>query len=255
MTYSFGDGDLAAERLHVLDAVFGPTTDALLAVVSTAPGTVADLGCGPGATTARLVRRFPSARVTGVDLSTSFLAAARTAVPGADFVVADVTGPLPGAPFDLVYARFLLAHLAAVAPTITHWLDSVRPGGVVLLEETESIRSDDPVFARYEALSVARVARAGADVYAGPAIRHALESAGGVEVMVDHVLVLDVTTGQAAAMFRRNLATWGHQAVDQGLLTEADRAGLLAALREREDDDSPGPFAWGHHQTVLRRTG
>lgn len=264
MTYSFGDTDLAAERLRILDTVFAPAADAVLdavvAAVPAGPATIADLGCGPGATTARLVRRWPTAAVTGVDASESFLAAARVAVAGATFVAADVTGPLPGAPFDLVYARFLLAHLPDVPAAVRHWVGSLRPGGVVVLEETEFIRSDDPVFARYEALSVARVARAGGDVYAGPAIRRALDGLGAagpgdVEVLLDRVLDLDPTTGQAAAMFWRNLATWGSEAVDQGLVTESDRAVLLTALRGRETDDSPGPLAWGHHQAILRRRG
>ena len=260
MSYSFGDTDLAAERLRILDTVFAPAADGILDVVSPTPATAADLGCGPGATTARLVRRFAAARVTGFDASSAFVTAARRGVPDAEFVIADVTGPLPGAPFDLVYARFLLAHLTDVPGAIAHWLASVGPGGVLVLEETESIRADEPVFARYEALSVARVARSGAAVYAGPAIRAALDSgrldsdtAADVEIVVDRVLDLRPTVGQAAAMFWRNLATWGDDAIAQGLIAEADLAHLLTALRAREGDDSPGPFAWGHHQTVLRR--
>jgi|GEM_PF-4849520 Trans-aconitate methyltransferase len=61
--YTFGDTDLAAERLRILDAVFAPTTDALLDDLVVRPSRVADLGCGPGATTARLSRRFPSATI------------------------------------------------------------------------------------------------------------------------------------------------------------------------------------------------
>jgi SAM-dependent methyltransferase len=256
--YAFGDTDLAAERLRILDTVFAPTSDALLELVRdltpVGPDTVADLGCGPGATTARLVHRFPAARVTGLDASAAFLTAARVATPGAAFATTDVTRPLPHAPFDLVYARFLLAHLSDVPAAIGHWLRSVRPGGVVVLEETESISSADPVFARYEELSVARVAHAGADVYAGPAVRAALDALPG-DVVLDRVLTLDLTAGEAAAMFWRNLATWGHDAVAQGLITEPDRAALLSALRDREDDPTRGRFTWTHHQTVLRRPG
>lgn len=255
MSYSFGDTDLAAERLRILDTVFGAAADGVLDLVGGDPRRVADLGCGPGATTARLVDRFPTARVTGIDASDAFLSAARAAVPRAAFVVGDVTHALPGAPFDLVYARFLLAHLADVPGAIAHWLASVVPGGVVVLEETESIRSDDPVFARYEALSVARVARAGAAVYAGPLMRDALDQGAlaDARIVVDRVLDPAITVGQSAAMFWRNLATWGDAAVGQGLITESDRIALLAALREREADDAPGPFVWGHRQTVLRR--
>ena len=249
--YSFGDTALAAERLHVLDAVFAPTTDALLDGLPLTPARIADLGCGPGATTARLVARWPTARVTGFDASEAFLAAARTGVPTADFVAADVTAPLPGAPYDLVYARFLLAHLPDVAAAVRAWVAGLGSGGVLVLEETEHIASSDPWFARYEAVSYGRVASAGAHVYAGADISAAIPA--GVEVVLDRVVELDPTAGEAAGMFWRNLATWGPDAVAQGLLTEADRDALLTHLRDRVDDPTRGLFTWTHHQTVLRR--
>jgi SAM-dependent methyltransferase len=254
--YSFGDTELAAERLRVLDTVFASTTDALLAVVdaetTVAPRRVADLGCGPGATTGRLASRYPQAAVTGIDASEAFLTAARPAVPGATFVAADVTRPLPGAPFDLVFARFLLAHLPDVPAAIASWLAALAPGGVLVLEETEQIASTDPTFARYESLSDARVRAAGADVYAGRAISAAIPPTA--EIVVDRVVPLDLTAGQAASMFWRNLATWGEDAVTDGLVTEPDRVTLLAALTARAGDDTRGLFTWTHHQTVLRRT-
>lgn len=250
--YSFGDTDLAAERLRVLDAVFAPTSDALLDAVPLRPATVADLGCGPGATTARLAARFPGAEVTGFDASEAFLAAARTAVPTAAFVAADVTRSFPGAPYDLVYARFLLAHLPDIGAAIRTWIRAVAPGGVLVLEETESIASTDPWFGRYEALSDARVATAGANVYAGTGIRAGIPPE--VEIVLDRVIDIDLTAGQAAEMFWRNLATWGADAVAQGLITEPDRAALLEHLRRRTRDPTRGVFTWTHHQSVLRRS-
>lgn len=249
-SYRFGDTDLAAARLEVLDAVFAPGTDALLAEVEGSPRRVTDLGCGPGATTARLVARFPAATVTGLDASASFLATARTRTPGATFVAADVTRPLPGPPADVVYARFLLAHLPAVAAAIRTWIAALAPGGALVLEETEGITTTDPWFRRYEALASARVGSAGANVYAGAEITAAIPPA--VTTVVDRVVALDLTAGQAAAMFWRNLATWGDAAVADGLITEPDRAALLDHLRGREQDATRGLFTWTHHQTILR---
>jgi hypothetical protein len=53
--------------------------------------------------------------------------------------------------------------------------------------------------------------------------------------------------------FRPNLATWGADAVADGLITEPDRAALLEALDARVDDQTRGLFTWTHHQTVLCR--
>ncbi len=227
--YTFGDGDLATERLHVLDDVFGATADALLRELAVSPTRVADLGCGPGATTARLHDTFPDAAVVGVDASPAFVARARRSLPVATFVVADATRPLPHGPFDLVYARFLLAHLPDVAGALRTWVRALRRGGLLVLEETERVESDDPWFSRYESLSRARVAAAGASVYAGPPILAALP-VPGADVVLDRVLTLDLTAGQAAGMFWRNLATWGDHAVADRLLSEDERATLVSHL-------------------------
>ena len=96
--------------------------------------------------------RFPDAIVTDIDTSETFLTAARDAVPAARFVSGDVTRPLPGTPYDLVYARFLLAHLPDVGATMGPGSTPSRPGGVAVLEETEHIASTDAWFRRYEAL-------------------------------------------------------------------------------------------------------
>ena len=252
-SYTFGDTELAAERLRILDDVFAPTTDALLAELEVQPLRIADLGCGPGATTCRLVERFPNATVTGIDASAAFVASARTAVPSAHFVAADVTEPLPGAPYDLIYARFLLAHLPDVGHALGLWRDALAPSGLLVLEETGDINSADPDFARYEELTQARVATTGAAVFAGPLMTPSLPS--DLAVIIDRVIDLDLTAGQAAAMFWRNLETWGPAAVADGQLTDTERADLLARLEDRESDTTRGLFLWTHHQVVVRRRG
>ena len=133
----------------------------------------------PGRDDGAARRSLPRRAVTGIDASDAFLAAARAAVPSATFVAADVTEPLPGAPYDLVYARFLLAHLPDIAAAIRSWTAALAPGGVLVLEETEHIASADPWFARVRgAVGRARVASAGADVYAG-ARDHRRDPGGG----------------------------------------------------------------------------
>ncbi|HLU55338.1 MAG TPA: methyltransferase domain-containing protein [Pseudonocardia sp.] len=71
--------------------------------------TVLDLGCGPGTFAAAAVAR--GARVVGIDVDRSAVAAAAAAVPGAEFRTGDAHDPPPG-PFDLVVAVQLLQHVA-----------------------------------------------------------------------------------------------------------------------------------------------
>lgn len=55
-----------------------PFFDLTARVAATAPRSVADLGCGPGALTAALAERWPTAQVVGVDSSPQMLAEAHT---------------------------------------------------------------------------------------------------------------------------------------------------------------------------------
>ena len=141
--YTFGDGDLAADRLALVAAVFEPTSRALLiradAVVAGGAdgvGRAVDLGCGPGHTT-RLVAAVCRARATlGLDASERFVATARSLTddPAVTYAVHDVTrAPLPGGPADLVHARLLLAHLPGPLDVVELWRSCLRPGGVLVL--------------------------------------------------------------------------------------------------------------------------
>jgi SAM-dependent methyltransferase len=92
---------------------------------------VLDLGCATGAfITAHLAARFA---VTGVDISPVQLEQARTAIPNARFIQADMTRlQFPPASFDAVVAFYSLNHLPretlpALLRAIAGWL---RPGGL-----------------------------------------------------------------------------------------------------------------------------
>ncbi|MER6721925.1 class I SAM-dependent methyltransferase [Streptomyces halstedii] len=115
--------------------------DMVEAVVGPAPR-VLDLACGTGSITDRLLKRFPEATSTGVDLDPALLAIARGTFEGDDrvtFVTADLKDPtwaerLPHSSYD-----------AVLTATALHWLHSeplaelygrvgqlVRDGGVFM---------------------------------------------------------------------------------------------------------------------------
>ena len=253
--YAFGDSVLAGERLEILARLFAPPTRSILAAAPTsAPNRVADLGCGPGHTTALLADIYPDASITGFDASPAFVEAADAQGLRATFTRADVTRPLQGAPYDLIYARFLLAHLPAPVDTIAGWCDALAPGGALVLEETESITTTDPELARYERLTVGIVESKGAALYAGPIIETATLPSG-FRRAVDRVIDIDLTAGEAASMFWRNLATWGPDAVAVGLATEPEIIELLGQLRAREPDPMHGCFERRQRQTVIAPLG
>jgi trans-aconitate 2-methyltransferase len=76
--YSFGETDLAADRLRVVAQVFDPNSEAFVSeTVLERPRLAVDLGCGPGFTTRFLSRVPRSDRTVGVDRSETFLSRAR----------------------------------------------------------------------------------------------------------------------------------------------------------------------------------
>lgn len=210
-SYTFGDTDLARERLGLVADTFAePTRQLLRDLPSGSRRYIVDLGCGPGYTTALLRERFPHSFTTGIDSSVAMTTEARERVPSFDahFVVADVTAPLL-LPAHIVYARLLLGHLPDPAGSLAHWADALLGAGVLVCEEPVRYRSEDPLFARYEAAVTAVVATKGATLWAGPALDidppHCTRA-------IDRVVEYPVLASRAAAMFWRNAVTWNGDA-------------------------------------------
>jgi hypothetical protein len=161
----------------------------------------------------------------------------------------DVTDPavLAGRRGDLVYARCLLAHLADVGAAVVTWRAWVAPGGRLVLEEPERIDTDDDVFRRYLRATTAAVAARGATMLAGALLHATAEAVGGV--LVDRGVWHPVATGDAATMFRLNLATIRHDPAAGLDGAEADE--VEAALAARGRDTTIGAITWQVRQVVL----
>jgi SAM-dependent methyltransferase len=96
---------------------------------------VVDLGCGPGASSRRLLR-FGAARVIGIDVSRHEIEKASAyALPGKlDFIVGDATRSLNGT-FGAIFGRSILHHLdfRGFLPRI--YEENLAPGGTMLFME------------------------------------------------------------------------------------------------------------------------
>src|SRR4029079_7748433 len=90
---------------------------------------------------------------------------------------------------------------AAVA---TRWADQLAPGGRLLLDEVEYIRTANPVLAFYEEVVLGLLATRGAPMYAGPFV----SELSGPEKIADTVIQHVVSTADAARMYSMNLQTW-----------------------------------------------
>ena len=91
-----------------------------------------DVGCGPGALTAELVRRVGSERVAAVDPSEPFVEAARTRHPGVDVrqAVAEAL-PFEDGSFDTSLAQLVVHFMQDPAAGLREMARVTRRGGLV----------------------------------------------------------------------------------------------------------------------------
>jgi ubiquinone/menaquinone biosynthesis C-methylase UbiE len=83
-----------------------------LAVQASARSSVLDIGCGSGATLARLSKLRPDLALAGVDISLGDLTRARSAIPSADLRLVSATKlPFPDQIFDVVLCMEVIEHV------------------------------------------------------------------------------------------------------------------------------------------------
>lgn len=88
-----------------------PAAELLARIPSTSVKYVADLGCGPGNSTALLKQAWPESNVIGIDTSLAMLEQARRVVPDGHFIAADIRHWTPDFPLDVLYANASLQWL------------------------------------------------------------------------------------------------------------------------------------------------
>jgi trans-aconitate 2-methyltransferase len=250
--YTYGDSELAGERLGLVARLFRPTTTTFLgAAAPRRPGLAVDLGCGPGHTTALLHETVGAERTIGVDRSEAFARRARRGAPGLTFVAADVAaGSLPLALADLVYARLLLAHLPDPSAVVHRWSTILTIGGRVLIDDLEAIETDDDVFRGYlDDVALAVIRAQGGALFVGPAL-HAAPDPAGLARVHDAVVAFTPAAAETARVFGMNLAvlTERGEVAPQPALAAALGA-IASSARHAE------PVRWRVRQLGWERTG
>ncbi|WP_034455709.1 trans-aconitate 2-methyltransferase [Buttiauxella noackiae] len=95
---------------------------------------IADLGCGPGNSTALLHQAFPNAAVTGIDSSPAMLEKARAALPNCQFEQADVTSWTPAVKQDVIYANASLQWVSNHPELFPHLAAQLAENGVLAVQ-------------------------------------------------------------------------------------------------------------------------
>jgi trans-aconitate 2-methyltransferase len=107
-----------------------PAADLLARVARENPARVADLGCGPGNSTALLAQRWPRAKVEGVDSSPQMIDAAKKSGVAANFILADLASWKPDAPYDVVFSNATYQWLPDHRALLPRLMGFVAKGGV-----------------------------------------------------------------------------------------------------------------------------
>ena len=168
MRYTFGHTITAAERLKNIADFFNPLAkDFIQANVSEKITSAVDLGCGPGYTTSMLAEATEANEITGIDISEYFVELAMNQYPQYNFQIGDVTNLSLSLQYDLVYCRFLLSHLTNLSDLLQKWLKILNPGGCIIIDELEDIKTTAPVFKKYLQINEGLINSQGAELYVG----------------------------------------------------------------------------------------
>lgn len=254
--YALGHTPEEYERLRLQARMLETATARLLEQLGVGLGaSCLDAGCGPGETMRLMAERVgPAGRVLGIDADRTLGAMAQAMLHSAGYwhcavLAHDLTAdePVPGAPFDLVFARLLLFHLPERVEVLARLWDAVAPGGYLLIQDYDvrSVSTLPELDWTGELLRVWEGAfgAVGADIRTGARLPQLFAQAGiGTPDGTDVAGRLEplATSRPIMAAFRSVLPT----AIAHGVTTEDDAAATLASI-DRDTTRFPDrPMYW-----------
>lgn len=252
--YTFGTDDPGLHRLASIASVFNPLAARFIRQqLGDQPRQVAaDLGCGPGFTTDMLAQATGCPKVYGLDNAPYFLQMAASHFPAYTFIQHDLTHiPLP-VQADVIYVRFVLSHLLDAVQTVNRWLTALHPGGLLFVDETDSVESEIEVFQRYFDTNAGMIAAQGANLWIGATLAAGQYDAEVVASVCDRIAVENEL---AATWFLPNVETvWQTDPYVQAHLSPQEYRRISAEIsRIKESGDRRLQNTWNLRRIVLRR--
>ena len=255
--YALGHTPEEYERLRLQARMWETATARLLEQLGLRLGaSCLDAGCGPGETMRLMAERAgPAGRVLGIDADRTLVPLTQAMLHSTGYrncavLVHDLTTdqPVPGGPFDLIFARLLLFHLPERVNVLARLWDAVAPGGYLLIQDYDvrGVSTLPELDWTGELLRVWEGAfgAVGADMRTGARLPQLFAQAGiGTPDGTDVAGRLEPLTTSRPVMggaFRSVLPT----AIAHGVTTEDDAAATLASI-DRDTARFPDrPMYW-----------
>jgi SAM-dependent methyltransferase len=212
---------------------------------------VMDLGCGPGYTTEMLANATGADSVFGIDISDNYLAFARTQYPRYTFIKHDVRhAPLP-VTVDAIYLRFLMSHLKNIRHLVENWLEAIKQGGYLIIDELEDIYTETKIFRDYIDISNGLIRSQGADLFIGKVLPDKLK---GLHFKCNVSHLIPVNNCMAASWFYPNtVSIWNTEEWVRNKLNENERMKISdELLRMSEMKSSISSITWRMRRMILR---
>jgi len=138
----------ARQYLKFADERTRAARDLLARVHLDKPRLVYDLGCGPGNSTELLVAAYPDAEIIGVDSSPDMLATARKALPGHQFIEADLSVWRPDRSADLLFANAVFQWVPNHVTGLRELAERLGESGVIAVQMPNNLMEPSHAFMR-----------------------------------------------------------------------------------------------------------
>jgi ubiquinone/menaquinone biosynthesis C-methylase UbiE len=234
----------ARERLAQLEMVWDPWTIRNLDMVGVAAGwRCLEVAGGGGSIAAWLCRQVgPSGHVVATDLEPRFLEV--LAAPNLEVQRHNIlTDALPEAAFDLVHTRALLTFLPQPVQAIRKMVATLKPGGVLLIEEPDYVSAiPDPSMAPgavalsrkgWEAL-LGHLRSRGYDTELGRHLYYDVSTTGLVDLHAEGFVAMQLGGTPTARFWRVTLEQVQDHVLAAGLLTPTELEDYRTLLESPE---------------------
>jgi SAM-dependent methyltransferase len=228
----FQDADAEMLRLERQAQFISDTEDRLLTALGLpTSGRVLDLGCGPGAAAARMRAARPDLDVVGLDRDAGLLARAGSRLRVLQADAEEL--PFASSSFDAVHVRLLLRHVPRPAAVLAEVHRVLRPGGRLVLGDTDDGALVLQPFPQELALALKAkhesARRRGADSFIGRRLPGLVRAAGFSRMTVRAQTIDSGSLGRStfAAVMLSPIA----DAIDADLLAPADQERAAGAIR------------------------